>query len=73
MQEITHGERKGDMTDANDEAVIRAMTAYLEESLSQEKLLRELLAKAGYNDPDASVEECVARLVQDHLRLRVPC
>lgn len=57
----------------NDESVIRAMAAYLEENLSREAILREILAKAGYNDPDASVEECVMRLVQDHLRLRVSC
>ena len=58
---------------SNDESVIRAMATYLEESLSQEEVLRGLLAKAGYNDPDAPVEVCLMRLVEDHLRLRVSC
>lgn len=48
------------------------MAQYLDESLSTEGVIRELLAKAGFNDPDISVEECVVSLVQACLRLAVP-
>lgn len=48
------------------------MAQYLDESLSTEGVLRELLAKVGFDDPDLTLEECVASLVQAHLRLAVP-
>lgn len=57
----------------NDENLIHALVEYLEDSLSREVVLRDLLAKAGYNDPDQSVEECLTLLVMDHLRMKVPC
>ena len=55
-----------------DDLLIRAMAEYLDESLSTEGVIREILAKAGFNDPELSVEECVSALVQAHLRLAVP-
>lgn len=55
-----------------DDLLIQAMAQYLDESLSTEGVIRELLAKAGFNDPDISVEECVVSLVQACLRLAVP-
>jgi hypothetical protein len=48
------------------------MAEYLDQSLSTEGVIRELLAKAGFNDPELPVEECVAALVEAHLRLAVP-
>ena len=61
------------MSDAmnKDETIIKALADYLDESLSQESILRGLLAKVGHNDPNKSIEDCLAGLVADHLRLMV--
>lgn len=55
--------------DAVNDLVVNALVSYLEESLDREDLLREILAKAGYDDPQCSVEECLSSLVKDYLRL----
>jgi SHS2 domain-containing protein len=52
-----------------DDVLVTAMAQYLEESLEQEKVLRDLLTKVGYNDPERTVEECFENLILDHLRL----
>lgn len=54
-----------------DEKIIKALADYLDESLSQESVLRGLLAKVGHNDPNKPVEDCLEGLVRDHLRLMV--
>lgn len=59
------------MTD--DENIIKALAAYLEENLSKELLLREILARAGYNDPKHPIEECLKSLVEAHLCMDLPC
>ena len=55
-----------------DNLLIQAMAQYLDESLSVESSIRELLAKVGFNDPELPVEDCVAALVGAHLRLSPP-
>lgn len=55
-----------------DELLVQAMAQYLDESLSVESSIRELLAKVGFNDPELPVEDCVAALVGAHLRLSPP-
>jgi hypothetical protein len=55
--------------DAANDLVVNALASYLENSLERENSLREILSKAGYNDPDSSVEECLVSLVKDYLRL----
>ena len=47
---------------AND-MMVQAMAVYLDEHLSDESALRELLDRVGYNDPDLSVVDCLASLV----------
>jgi len=54
---------------AADGLILNALTKYLEDSLEKEIQLREILSKAGYNDPGSPVEECLLSLVQDYLRL----
>lgn len=48
------------------------MVVYLEESLSTESELRELLREAGFNDPDLTLGECVAALVSAYLLRGAP-
>ena len=59
----------------NDALVVKAMATYMEESVSRDLVLRELLAQARHNDPTLSVEQCLAHLVQNYNRLRgkSPC
>ena len=52
-----------------DEAIIRAMTHSIEESLSQELELRAIIERAGFNDPKRPVIECYAALVEAYLAL----
>lgn len=56
----------------DDDLLIRAMASYLDESLSAEEALREILATAGFNDPKLRVEECVQALVDAYLRQNTP-
>mgnify|MGYP006967761094 FL=1 len=51
---------------------MQAMAQYLDESLSVESSIRELLAKVGFTDPELPVEDCVAALVGAHFRLSPP-
>lgn len=55
-----------------DDQIIQAMVQALEESLTHEGAIRDLLAKAGFDDPDLPVEECVSSLVQAYLRVAAP-
>ena len=48
------------------------MAEYLDQSLSSEGEIRGLLAKVGFDDSERPLEECVAALVEAHLRLAVP-
>lgn len=64
-----NGRNAGMSEQPPDDLLIRAMVVYLDQTLSTERVLREILAKAGFNDPNLSVEECVTALVQAHLRL----
>jgi len=57
--------------DFSDNLLIQAMAQYLDEALSTEGVIRELLARVGFDNPDLTVEECVAKLVQAHLRLAI--
>ncbi len=56
----------------SDDLLVRALAEYLDQSLSTEGVIRELLAKAGFDDPELPVEECVAAMVTAYLRLAVP-
>jgi hypothetical protein len=55
--------------DDEDNVIVGAMVEYLENALEQERVLRDLLDKVGYNDPEHSVEDCFGRLVIAYLRL----
>lgn len=57
------------MTDPSDDLILKALVEYLEDSLSTEAILRELLSKTGHDNPDVPLEECVTDLVRDYLRL----
>ena len=61
--------RRGVRAAMNDDVIVTAMAEYLGNSLEQERVLRELLEKVGYNDPERAVEDCVSDLVIAHLRL----
>lgn len=56
----------------DDESIIKGIAAYLEENLSKELSLREILAKAGYNNPKHSVEECLNSLVEAYVHMNFP-
>ena len=60
------------MCEHQDSTIVRAMVVYLEESLSTESELRELLREAGFNDPDLTLGECVAALVSAYLLRGAP-
>jgi hypothetical protein len=55
---------------SHDELLVRALASYLDDSVSQEFALRDLLEQTQHNNPDLSVGECVSKLVQDYLILR---
>lgn len=55
-----------------DELLIQAMVEYLDESLDTEGVIREALARAGFNDPKLQVEECVQALVDAYLQRAMP-
>ena len=49
--------------------LMNALVKYLDESLSWENSLREILVKSGHDDPNLPLEDCVSALVMDYLRL----
>lgn len=59
-------------TRTQDELIIEAMVRALDESLESDALIREILAKTGFNDPEKTAVECVSDLTQAYLRLAVP-
>lgn len=56
--------------DKTDDLVVNALATYLESSLDQERSLRDILAKAGYDSAELPLEDCLTNLVRDYLRLR---
>lgn len=58
------------MEDAEaNEMLMNALVKYLDESLSWENSIREILVKSGHDDPNLPLEDCVSALVMDYLRL----
>lgn len=58
------------MNDAEaNEMLMSALMMYLDESLSLESSLREILEKSGHNDQSLPLEDCLSALVKDYLRL----
>lgn len=60
---------------STDDLLVKALVDYLDDKISMETFLRELLDRARCNDPNLSVEECLRKLVDDYntLREKVSC
>jgi len=51
---------------STDDLLVRALVDYLDDKISMETFLRELLDRARCNDPSLSVEDCLRKLVDNY-------